>query len=108
MTLDKLPLAEERTIELHPNGPLNGHTVVMRYPSTALYLKVRGDDNVTNDDMLSSVLAAVVDDTLPAGVIGLPPDQVVGLFPEWLNAWMEAAFPNRTGRRTRKPSPSSP
>ena len=104
MTLKRKPVDLPTITVEYADGPLAGHTVIMRSVSTRLYLLIRSDE-ITNDDCVRETLAAVVDHSLdlPGGVGDLPVGQVVDLFGRWIAAWEESALPPASGPSTETP-----
>lgn len=110
MSLEKRPV-DLPTLEVDlTEGRLAGHTVIMRAPAIDAYLALRGDEKVQNATIVEWILDAVVDDSfdLPKGVRSLDYQTVLELLGPWIAAWEESVLPPATGRRSAKPSRSSP
>jgi hypothetical protein len=98
------------TFEVHPNGRLIGHTLVMRAPAIDLYLRIRSGKNVAGTDLAVAVVDATVDDSfdLPGGIRGLDLATVLDLVDPWISAWEESILPPASGRPSSRPSDGSP
>lgn len=98
-----------RLVEVKPNDELKGHVFLMRGVSTRLYLEMRSKGGmIEKDELLRETLAAIVDSTLDCDPADLHPLQIQDLGYAWIDVWEEAALPNSSGRRSPRPSPSSP
>ncbi|HUT76061.1 MAG TPA: hypothetical protein VM285_00130 [Polyangia bacterium] len=85
------------TIEVRiESGPLAGHVLTMRTPSTRMFIQQRRGtwDNL---DMFEEILNAIVDHDLGQEPDLLPPAVVVGIGTAWFTAIKEAALPPATG-----------
>lgn len=85
------------TIEVRPEGPLAGHVLRMRTPSTRFFIAQRRAGGLTNADMWDEILDAIVEHDFDREPDLLPPAYVLLIGNAWLSAIKEQAVPPVSG-----------